>query len=825
MLERLVQDLRYAARLLWRSPGFTAIAVFTLALGIGANTAIFSIVDALLFRPLPISKPNEVVRLFGGETRHSAGWGFTSFPAYQRYRDQAGTFTGLAACIDRFPANVTVGKFGAERINAGMVTANYFEVLGVKAELGRSLIAADDNPAASPVVMLGHAFWKAHFPPDVDAIGSQALVNGRWFTVVGVAPPDFGGVAFNNFPQVWIPLTQAIQVDPLLKSQIPLNHENWVPFYVVGRLKPGFSIVQAQEQLDVIAANMGAGKLDSSEGEGWTRPWPALVPATQAARKDNAQLSLMLLGIVMVVLLIACADVAGLMLARSETRQKEIAVRLALGAPRGRIISLHLAEGLLVSLLGAVPGCALAALGTRLIVLSAPPQMPLPLDRASSILDWRVLAFTALTAIVAGVLSTLAPAFKYSRGTLALGIKSDSTRSSVVSRKFSVQGLLVVLQVAASVVLLVAAGLLTRTMWNAAQISLGFHPEHTVAASTDLIRQGYDKDKAAQLLDPLLASLRAQPGVQSAALGPLPLQPNVATMVRIEGHNSAKKEWIQLDRVSPGYMNTLGIPFIGGRDFKDSDTAAAPGVAIISQAMAQKYWPHESALGKHISEAGIHDQSFEIVGIVGNTAGYDLRRDLQAVVYLPLDQTYLMFPWQPDITLLARAPEDSRSLVNAIRTAVANVDSTVPLFRIRTVEEQVATTMGTERFLAKILLTFAMLALVLAAGGVFGLMSYATARGSHEFGVRMALGAQRYHVLWMVLRKGLVLASLGLAIGLGGALWLTRLLMSLLFGVSRTDAFTFTGVGLIIVLVALLACYLPAHRATQVDPMIALRNE
>ncbi|HJX83070.1 MAG TPA: ABC transporter permease, partial [Candidatus Angelobacter sp.] len=310
-----------------------------------------------------------------------------------------------------------------------------------------------------------------------------------------------------------------------------------------------------------------------------------------------------------------------------------------------------------------------------------------------------------------------------------------------------------------------------------------------------------------------------------AALGSLPLQPNTTTQVRIEGQNSAKGDGIQLIRVSPGYMSTIGIPLIGGRDFQDSDSATAPGVAVISRAMAQKYWPHESALGKHIHQVGIHDQSFEIVGIVGNTAGYDLRRDLQAVVYLPLDQTYLMFPWQPDVTLLARAPEDPRTLVNSIRAAVANVDSTVPLFRIRTLDEQVATTLGPERFLAKILVVFAILALVLAAGGVFGLMSYATARGAHDFGVRMALGAQRHHVLWMVLRKGLVLASLGLVLGLGGALWLTRLLMSLLFGVSRTDAFTFTAVGLTIVLVALLACYLPARRATQVDPMMALREE
>src|SRR5258708_10757165 len=364
-------------------------------------------------------------------------------------------------------------------------------------------------------------------------------------------------------------------------------------------------------------------------------------------------------------------------------------------------------------------------------------------------------------------------------------------------------------------------------MWNAAQIDLGFRPEHTVSASTDLIRQGHTKDDAARLLDPLLTSLRGQPGVQFAALGSLPLQPNFTTTVRIEASNpaSGKNQGIQLIRVSPGYMTTLGIPLRGGRDFRDSDSATAPGVAIVSQAMAQKYWPHESALGKHIEHVGIHDQSFEIVGVVGNTASYDPRRDLQAVVYLPLSQSYLMFPWQPDVTLLARAPGDSRALVHAIRAAVASVDPGVPLFRIRTVEEQVATTLGMERFLARILLALAVLALLLAAGGGFDLMSYATSRGATDFGVRMALGAQRHHVLWMVLRQGLLLATIGLAVGLGAALWLTRLLTSLLFGVSRTDTLTFIAVAATIGLVVLLACYLPARRATQVDPMIALRSE
>jgi putative ABC transport system permease protein len=827
MLENIFQDLGYGARTLRKNPGFTFIAVLTLALGIGANTAIFSIVDVLLFRPLPVSRPNELVRIFGGNSKDNPASAFISLPEYEEYRDQSDAFSGIAAYVDRFPANVSAGKFGTKRVDVGMVTANYFQVLGTPAGLGRTLVAEDDRPGAAPVVMLGNAFWKRHFSSDPSVIGSQMLVDGQWFTVVGVTLPGFGGVSFENMPEIWIPLNYAVQVDPLLKSQIPLKHESFAPFAVVGRLKSGISIRQVQAQLDTLGARLGAGKLDAAEGPDWKRAWPVLVAATEAARQTNAQFSLLLLGIVALVLLIACADVAGLMLARSETRQKEIAVRMALGGPRSRIMMLHLAEALWISGLGAVLACVLASWGTHLIASTAPPTLDLPLDRASSILDLRILAFTGLVALASAVISALVPAVKYSRAGLVSGVKSDSGRSSAIGRRFSGQSALVVMQVASSVLLLVGAGLLTRTLWMASQVHLGFDPEHTVFASTDLVRQGYDKNAAVTLLDPLLDSLRAQPGVEAAALGPAPMQGNVWTTVDLEGHDSSsnKKEGIRGFRVSPGYFTTLNIPLLSGRDFKRSDSSSAPGVAIVSEAMARKYWPNESAIGKHISQVGIHDQTFAIVGISGNTASYDLRRPSEAVVYFPLDQSYLMFPWQPDVTLLARGPEDSGQLLGAIHRAVVSVDSTLPVFRTLPLKEYVASALGEERFLARLLVIFALVAVVLAAAGVFGLMSYSTERATHDFGIRMALGAQSHHVLWMVLRKGLVLAIAGLVLGLGAALWLTRLLVSLLFGVKPNDLLTFSGVAAVTVLIALMACYLPARRATNIDPLEALRNE
>ena len=826
MFGNLFQDLRYGARMLWKNPMTTFVAVLTLALGIGANTAIFSIIDVVLFHPLPVSKPNELVRIFGAETKGNAGWGYLSLPEFQEYRDHSTAFSGLAAYVDRFPANVSAGKFGTERVDAGMVTGNYFQVIGASAEFGSTLVADDDRKDSAPVAMLGHNFWKRHFPSDASVLGSQILIDGQWFTVVGVTPAGFGGVSFENFPQIWIPLSYGVQIDPLLKSQIPQNHKSFAPFAVIGRLNPNIAMPQAQAQMNILAERNGAGKPDAHEGPDWKRPWPVLVPATDAARRGNAQFSFLLLGIVVLVLLIACADVAGLMLARSETRQKEIAVRLALGGPRARIIMLHLAEALLISGMGALLGCIFAAVGTRLVVLAAPATLDLPLDRASSILDFRVLAFTGLVALASALISAVVPALKYSRSEILLGIKSDSGRSAVTHR-FSAQAALVVMQVAASVLLLVGAGLLTRTLWHASQVRLGFDPEHIVVASTDFIRQGYEKNAAANLLDPLLDSLLAQPGMESAALGPPPMSANISTNVKLEGHftGEGKKDGIVGSRVSPGYFKTVGIPLLSGRDFARSDSANAPGAAIISEATARKYWPHENPLGKHIEQVGIHDQTFEVVGVVGDTANYNLRRDPPAIFYFPLDQSYLMFPWQPDVSMLARGPGESGQLFDTIRKAVAGVDSALPVFHAQTLREHVAGALGQEKFLAKLLLVFALVAVTLAAAGVFGLMSYNTEKGTHDFGVRMALGAQSHHVLWLVLRNGLLLALIGLVVGLVAALWLTRLVASLLFGVSANDSATFAAVTAVTLLVALLACYLPARRATRVDPLIALRNE
>jgi putative ABC transport system permease protein len=460
-----------------------------------------------------------------------------------------------------------------------------------------------------------------------------------------------------------------------------------------------------------------------------------------------------------------------------------------------------------------------------LLVLASPESLPLPVERVDSLLDIRILAFSAAIAVLAGLITSILPAVKYSRLSVVEAMRRDVTRSGALSRHLSGQSAIVVLQMAASVLLLIGAGMMMRTLWHASQIPLGFDPEHGAGASTDLVRQGYGKNAAANKLDPLLDSLRAQPGVLSGALGPLPLTGFMQTVIKVEGHESAEKDWVHLTRVSPGYFSTLGIPIFTGRDFGRSDNTAAPGVAVINATMSQKYWPRESPLGKHLGHVGPHDQSFEIVGVVGDTPGYDLLEPPKPTVYLSIAQSYLMFPWQPDASLVARTSSDPKLLFSAIHAAVANVDPNLPVFHERTFEQQIATGLSEQTFLARMLLLFSAVAVLLAGAGLFGLISYSTTREVHDIGVRLALGATRQRILWMVLKKALTLSCCGLALGCVAALWVTRLIANQLYGVSPTDPLTLSGAVAFMIMITFTASYVPARRAMRVDPIIALKAE
>ena len=823
--ERLAQDVRFGARVLRKSPGFTAVAVLTLALGIGATTAIFSLVDVVLFRPLPISRASEVVRITGGDTKDVSRYGLISFPEYLELRDRASAFSSVAACIDRMPVNFSSRISGSERVVSGMVTGNYFETLGVKAEIGRTLNADDDRVGAGAVAMLSDDFWRRDFAGSVNVLGATATIDGQSFTIVGVTPAGFGGVSFNNMPKVWLPASIGFAIDPLLQTQIPLNDLSFAPFTVVARLKHGVLIGAAQAQLDTIGTQLGAGGPISGE-PGFLRPWPVLVPAEKEAREKWTGYSFMILGTVSLVLLIACANASGLLLAQSEARRKEIAVRAALGATRVRIVRLQLIQGLLVALLAAVVGCGIAAAGAKLLLAASPETLPIPSDRAVSILDPRVLAFAVLAAVFSAIASGLGPAFRSSRTDLVSAMKGQMVAAGIGTGRISLHNFFVVVQVAASAILLVGAGLLTRTLWRVTHMPLGFDPSHTITASIDPIREGYDKASASLLLQPLLDSLNSQPGVTSAALGGIPLGGG-ATSVTVEGHGAETSFGtpVQLIAASPGYFKTMGIPVLSGREFSVGDTSTAPGVVIANEEAVREYWPKENPIGKRLGRVGPHDETFEVVGVAGNLTTAYTEFKAEPAFYIPFAQDYTLFPWEPDITLVARGTGAPSALLPALREAVRRINPNLPLFQIHTMEEQTERADTEQRFLGRVLLIFAALATFLCAAGIYAQASYATAAMTREFGIRMALGAEPRDVFRMVLRRGAWLAAGGLAVGLGAAIGLTRILASLLFEISPLDPSTFAAVVIVFMAVVLAACYVPARRAMRVEPMMALRYE
>jgi len=825
-LESLIADVRFGLRMLRKNPGFTAVAVVTLALGIGATTAIFSLVDVVLFRPLPIARPGEVVRITGGDTKDLSRYGSMSFPAYLELRDRASAFSGIAACIDRLPVNFSTRVAGSERVTSGIVTGSYFKTLGVKAEIGRTINEDDDSVGAAPVAMLSHDFWRNEFSDGVNVLGSTAIIDGEQFTIIGVTPAGFGGVTFDNLPKVWLPASIGFAIDPLLKTQMPLNRQSFELFTVVARLKDGVPMRAAQAELDSVAEALGAGKPVPGE-YGFLEPWPVLVSAEKQARKEWSHYSLLIFGIVALVLLIACANASGLLLAQSEARRKEIAVRAALGAARLRIVRLQLVQALMVALIASLVGCVIAEAGAMLLISAPAVTLPIPAERAASVLDPRVLVFAMLAALVAAVVSGLGPALRSSRADLASVMKVGVLRGGLNGKRISLHNFFVVVQVAASVVLLVGAGLLTRTLWRITHMPLGFDPSHTLTVSTDPIREGYDKASAAALLQPMLDSLRAQPGVQSAALGTgVPLE-GMGTAVTIKGHKGETQFGtpIQLVSASPGYFRTLKIPLLRGRDFSATDTANSADVVIANDAAAREYWPGQDAIGNRIDDVGPNNKAFEVIGVVGNVTSGFTNFAPEPIFYIPLAQGYTLFPWEPDITLIARGAGDPSALVPSVREAIRRINPDLPLFQVHTMEEQTERAQTEQRFLARVLLVFAVLAIFLCAAGIFAQASYATAALTRDFGIRMALGAEPGDIFRIVLQRGAWLAAGGMVIGLGAAFGLTRILTSLLFGISPLDPWTFASITVLFMVIVLAACYVPARRAMRVDPMVALRHE
>ncbi len=809
-------DLRFAARTLSRTPAFALLTIATLAIGIGANTAVFSIVDAVLFRPLPLAEPARVVRIFAVD--HPARYvSNSSYPVYRDYRDQTRSFAGLAAYCDSVAVHVSLAGSAPERLTAAVVTGNYFGVLGVRAQRGRLLAPSDDVArGANTVAVVGDGFWRRVLASDPGAVGRAIRVNGHPFTVVGIAPPGFFGVSFDSLPEIWLPLSMTEQAEPEWGKDVPDRGFSWLD--IVGRLKPGVSLAQAQAELDVLA-----GARERGQPEGKRDPWArvyavrdAVVNPDELARTER--LSWILSGIVLLVLAIACADAAGLLLARSERRRREIAIRSALGASRRRLVTQLLFESVLLALAGGVAGLVIAWWLVAAIRALAPADFPIPLGAAGALPNPRVLAFAISASLLTGGVFGLLPALRASRRDLTSDLKGERGRGG--AGRMPLRDAFSAAQVALSAVLLVGAALLLRTLVAERGVAPGFDPERGIVFTVDLARQGYSQVRQAPAFSRILEAVRNTPSVRSAVLGWMVPITNRGMVVTIDRAPDARNRAVDLNLVGPGFYSALGSPLLAGREFRDSDVAGSRGVALVNKALAEREWPGQSPVGKVLFDVGMAKGPLTVVGVVANVRFRSLRDPVRPMLSIPFAQ----FP-RPSGSILVRTSGDPERAIPAIRAAVRAIDPDLPVYGVRTLRDRVAGSLGQERLLAALLAGFAGLALALSIAGIYGVVSSSVEARRREFGIRLALGAGRRRLLGDVLGRCVRVASIGLAIGVPAALVAARSLSTILFGVSPADAASVAAAVAVLAAAALLSGALPARRAANTDPTESLRAE
>src|SRR5215470_8184799 len=814
LLEELRQDLRYGARMLRKNPGFTLIAVLTLALGIGANTAIFSLVNTILLRPLPVREPQRLVSVFPTILRTGEALAF-SYPNYVDVRDRNDVFSDLAAF---HITGMSLSRNGNNEIIYGyLASGNYFEMLGIKAAMGRTFTPEDDRtPGAHPVAVLSYASWQKRFGADRNIVGQTVLLNNQSYTIIGVAPPRFNGTEVIYAPELWAPMMMLGQIEPGSKQ---LEQRNVASCYCVGRLKPGVSAAQAESALTNLMAQLGREYPDSNEGKGMMLTPPGLIMPT--VRTPFIGFAGVLMLTVALALLIACTNLAGLLMARAAGRCKEIAIRLSLGASRAQLVRQLLTESVLLALAGGGVGVLLAVWLIDLVMTFKPPiSIPLLLDLQ---LDWRVLSFTVVLSLLTGTLFGLLPALQATKPELAPALKDESSLGGY--RRSRLRNTLVVAQVALSFVLLVAAGLVVRSLQHAQVMSPGFNPDHVVALTMSLRSQGYDETKGKQFQQQVIDRVSHLPGVKSAAttdILPLSLG-SLDSYVFIEGApptRGAQTPYALNSRVSPGYFQTMEIPLIAGRVFTEQDREDTPRVVVINETFARRFWPGQDAIGKRFRYSRADGPLVEVAGVVKDGKYFSLGEEPKPFFYFPLLQDY-----EEPTTLIARTTNNPNAALATIRGEVLKLDPTMPFTEVKTMTEHLSLSLFPLRIGASVVGSFGLLALLLAAIGIYGVMAFAVSQRTREIGIRMALGAQGTDVLQLIIKQGLTLMLIGLGLGLAGALVLTRLMSSMLYGVSATDPLTFGLIALLLAGVTLLACWIPARRATKVDPMIALRCE
>ncbi|MGH9711698.1 MAG: ABC transporter permease [Candidatus Acidiferrales bacterium] len=811
----LLQDIRYGFRMLAKNAGFTAIAILTLALGIGANTAIFSVVNAELLRPLPFHDPSRLVRIWGTSTRTHSKSNSISYPDYADWRAQNQVFERIGAYTS---GNYTLtGVEQPAHLEGQTVSAEMFSLLGATPEVGRTFLPDEDEPHHH-VAILSHHLWKQRFDGDPGIIGRTITLENSGYTVVGVMPASFEFPLQRQPVEIWTTFS-SLQESP--DNSPPITQQRGAHFMVgIARLKPGVTLAQAQSAMDVIASALQKQYPDSNKDFG-----VRLVPEQQEVTGAIRPALFVLLIAVGLVLLIACANVANLLLARATTRAREIAIRAALGAGRMRVVRQLLTESFLLALLAGTLGVILAAWGIDLLVRLSPKDLP----RVAEIhMDERVLAFTAILSVLTGVLFGLVPALQVTRANLADALKESALSITAGIHRHRLRSSLVIVEMALALVLLVSAGLLIHSLGRLQNVNPGFNPHNVMASNVDLPDEKFPNPKKVEFLRGLMPKLKVLPGVTSAAaIVPLPMSGNeFRVTVEIEGRPVAKSDQVlsSVRITTEDYFRTMQIPLLQGREFKEQDDAEATPVVIVNEALARQFFPGENPIGKRIRPGFSADEKparmREIVGVVGNVKYKDLSGEWTPESYLP----YAQLPFNA-MTLVARTANDPYLLAKPIADAVRSMDQDVPTFHARTVEDYLIGTIAIPRFNTFLLAMFAGLALLLTAVGLYGVISYSVAQRTHEIGIRMALGAQPGDMLRLVVGQGLQLALVGVGLGLVAAFVSTRFLASLLFGVSSTDPVSFAGVIFLLLAVVLLACYIPARRAMRVDPMVALRYE
>jgi predicted permease len=834
-MENLLQDIRFGLRTLGKNPGFTIVAILTLALGIGANAAIFSLTDQVLLRLLPVERPQELVVLTSPGVNHGRVWSDSdggpsfSYPMYKDLRDRNEVFTGLLA---RYHTAVNVaGQRESQLAEGELVTGNYFQVLGVRPFLGRVFSAQDETaPGANPVTVVSYGYWTRHFGSDPNILNKQLAVNGSSLTIVGVAWPGFTGVQVGQIPDLFIPITMKAQMTPNWDGLADRN-DHWMT--MLGRLKPGFSVAKAQAGLAPLYRSLMEGdavalKLSSRDQQEFVNRKLVLAGGSHGRpilQHDAKQPLLVLMAMVGLVLLIACANLAGLLIARGEGRQREIALRLALGAGRGRLVRQLMTESLILATAGGAAGLALASWMLSVIVHSIPEN-----EGASGLvaqLDYRVLIFACVVSLVTGVLFGLAPAIRATHTDLQSVLKDQGVNVSGGKANVRVRKSLLVSQIALTAVLLAAAGLFAHSLLNLKTQDLGVRPDHVLEFSISPELNRYTPPQTIALADRIRKSIERLPGVRSVSESEIPMlaNSNSSSNITVPGHNAQEDEDMNVDHnaVGPNFLAAMGIPLLNGREISEADSSTSAKVAIINEAMARRYFAGRNPIGMHFGFGGGKDVKLdtEIVGVVKDSKNTDVKTAARPFLFLPYSQS----EHAGEATFYVRTNQDPVALTVTVRNLIQGFDGNLPVYGVKTLTAQVDEIIFTDRLVTIFSLCLGLLASLLAAVGLYGVMAYVVARRTREIGIRMALGATQQNVAWMILREIIGMLGAGLCIGLVAAYGIGRVVESQLFGVKAGDPIVFVIAAGLLVAVALLAGWLPSRKAANVDPMVALRYE